>query len=168
MEWKENICIRIVQFRDWNQKIYCKEKQDAEWKLFKTYCAIHMHITQPTHAIWTYIFNWLINKSSSMYITTFISVFSAKKKCVLGSILLNWKSEGRDTWKKKGPFSEVTFQVRTEASYTVANELLDLWIMNERAQMSKAAWWVSTSGQFEFPINIKIKAVFERKCSNIY
>lgn len=102
-----------------------------------------------------------------MSITTFISVLCAKNS-VLGPVLPNGKAEGRDTWEKKGLFSEVTFQVRTEASYTVANELLDLWITNERTRMSKAAWWVSTSGQFEFPINIKIKAVFERKCSNIY
>lgn len=48
-----------------------------------------------------------------------------KKNCVLGPGLPNGKAEGRDTWEKKGFFSEVTFQVRTEASYNVANELLD-------------------------------------------
>lgn len=102
-----------------------------------------------------------------MSITTFISVFCAKN-CAFGPVLPKGKAEGRDTWEKKGLFSEVTFQVRTEASYTVANELLDLWITNERTRMSKAAWWVSTSGQFEFPINAKIKAVFERKCIYLY
>lgn len=60
----------------------------------------------------------------SKSITTFILVF-CEKNCVLGPGLPNGKAEGRDTWEKKGFFSEVTFQVRTEASYNVANELLD-------------------------------------------
>lgn len=63
-----------------------------------------------------------------------------KKNCVLGPVLPNGKAEGRDTWGKKGFFSEMTFQVRTEASYNVANELLDPLIRNERTRMSKAAW----------------------------
>lgn len=99
-----------------------------------------------------------------MNITTSIPVFCVRN-VFLNQASLTERLRGEIRGKKKGLFSEMTFQVRTEASYTVANELLDLWIRNERTRMSKAAWWVHTSGQFEFPINVKIKAVFERKCS---
>lgn len=101
----------------------------------------------------------LLHKQTHLFLWLLLWQLSVQKKnCVLGPALPNGKAEGRDTWANKGLFSEVTFQVRTEVSYAVANELLGLWITNERTQMSKAAWWVSTSGRSEFPINIKVKA----------
>lgn len=60
-----------------------------------------------------------------MNITTSIPVFCVRN-VFLNQASLTERLRGEIRGKKKGLFSEMTFQVRTEASYTVANELLDL------------------------------------------